>query len=206
MSRVPRVCSCCVLNFSMSTLKRNSLCSDSLVIRDRFFDMCSSVLSFKRFSLLPTSCLFRFISSRILSLSTWTSLSSSLILMDICLFCSPILPTMLFKASSNATPLSTSGVTLSVPGTFVLVEIRAFILCLDVFSLSTSGSANASPSPVFLFSPVRCSEFVIIAKPLDWPGVFTSLLIVLTTPNLSLFPVSFPRYGSFSWIELLRLI
>ena len=49
MSRVPRVCSCCVPNFSISSLKRNSLCSASLVIRDKFFAMCSSVLSFKRF-------------------------------------------------------------------------------------------------------------------------------------------------------------
>ena len=53
----------------MSSLKRNSLCSASLVNRDTFFAMCSSVLSFKRFSLLPTSCLLRFISSRELSLS-----------------------------------------------------------------------------------------------------------------------------------------
>ena len=109
--------------------------------------------------------------------------------MDICSFCSPTLPTMLFKAFSNAAPLSTSGVTsggvtLSVPASFELVEIRALTLCLDVFSYPTSGSANASPS-----SPVRVSEFVIIAKPLDWPRVFASLLIVLTTPNLSMVPV-----------------
>ena len=115
--------------------------------------------------------------------------------MDICSFCSPILLTMLFKASSNDAQFSTSGVTsggviLSVPGSFVLVEIRAFTLCLDVFSLSTSGSANALPNPLFLFYPVRSSDFVIIAKPLDWPGVFASLLIVLTTPNLSMVPVS----------------
>ena len=118
--------------------------------------------------------------------------------MDICSFCSPILPTMLFKASSHAAPLSTSGVTsggvtLSVPGSFVLVEIRALTLCLDVFSLSTSGSANAFPSPLFLLSPVRASKFVILARPLDWPGVFASLLIVLTTPNLSMVPVSLRR-------------
>ena len=130
--------------------------------------------------------------------------------MDLCSFCSHKLSTMLFKASSSAAPLSTSGVTsggvtLSVPGSFVLVEIRALTLCLDVFSLSTSGSANALPSPLFLLSPVCGSEIVIIAKPLDWPGVFTSLLIVLTTPNLSMVPVSLPTYASFSWVELLRL-
>ena len=131
----------------MSSLKRNSLCSASLFIRDKFFAMCSSVLSLKCFSLLPISCLLLFISSRGLSLSTWTALSSSLILMDICSFCSPMLPTMLFETSSNDAPFSTSGdtsggVTLSIPSSFVLVEIRALILCLDVFSLSTSGSAE----------------------------------------------------------------
>ena len=130
--------------------------------------------------------------------------------MDICSFCSHILPTMLFKASSSAAPLSTrgvtsGGVTLSVPGSFVLVEIWALTLCLDVFSLSTSGFADALPSPLFLLSPVCGSQFVIIAKPLDWPGVFTSLLIVLTTPKLSMVPVSLSTYASFSWVELLRL-
>ena len=130
----------------MSSLKRNSRCSASLVIRDKFFAICSSVLS------------------------------SSLILIDICSFCSPKLSTMLFKASSSAAPLSTSGVTsggvtLSVPGSFVLVEIRALTLCLDVFSLSISGSANALPSPLVLLSPVCGSELVVIAKSFDWPGV-----------------------------------
>ena len=77
--------------------------------------------------------------------------------MDICSFCYPILPNMLFKASSNDAPFSTSGitsggVTLSIPGSFVLVEIRALILFLDVFSLSTSGSADALPSLCF-YSP-----------------------------------------------------
>ena len=161
----------------MSSIKRNSLCSASLVIRDKFFAMCSSVLSFKRFSLLPTSCLLRFISSRRLSLSMWTALSSSLILMDICSFCSPILPTMLFKAYSNDAPFSTrgvtsGGVTLSIPGSFVLVEIRALILCLDVFLLSTSGSADALPSPMFLFYPVCVSKFVVPARSLDWMMCF----------------------------------
>ena len=52
---------------------------------------------------------------------------------------------MLFKASSNAAPFSTSGVTsggvtLSIPGSFVLVEIRALILCLDVFILVHKGN------------------------------------------------------------------
>ena len=130
--------------------------------------------------------------------------------MDICSFCSPKLSTMLLKASSSAAPLSTSGVTsggvtLSVPGSFVLVEIRALTLCLDVFSLSISGSANALPSPLFLLYPVCGSELVIIAKSFDWPGVFASLLIVVTTPNLSMVPVSLPTYASFSWVELLRL-
>ena len=184
----------------MSSLKRHSLCSASLDIRDKFFAMCSSVLSFKRFSLLPTSCLFRFISFRRLSLSMWTALSSSLILMDICSFCSHILPNILFKASSN----DVDGVTLSIPGSFVLVEIWALILCLDVFFLSTSGSADALPSPMFLFSPVHVSEFVILARSLDWPDVSPFLLIVLTTPNLSIVPVSLSVYASFSWVELLR--
>ena len=117
---------------------------------------------------------------------------------------------MLFKASSNHVQFSTSGVTscgvtLSIPGSFVLVEIRALILCLYVFSLSTSGSADALPSPMFLFSPVRVSEFVNLTKSLDWPDVFVSLLIVLTTPNLSMVPVSLSVYASFSWVELLRL-
>ena len=210
VSRVPRVCSCCVLNFSISSLKRNSLCSASLVIRDKFFAMCSSVLSFRRFSLLPSSCLFWFISSRRLSLSMCTALSNSLILMDICSFFSPILLTMLFKASSNHALFSTSGVTsggvtLSVPGSFVLVEIRALFHCLDVFSSSTSGSADALPSPMFIFSPVRVSEVFIFTKSLDWPDVFVSLLIVLTTPNFSMVLVPLLMYGSFSWLELLRL-
>ena len=66
---------------------------------------------------------------------------------------------MLFKASSSAAPLSMSGVTsggvtLSVPGSFVLVEIRALTLCLDVLSLSISGSANALPSPLVLLFQV----------------------------------------------------
>ena len=139
----------------MSSLNRNSLCSAFLVNRDRFFAKCSSVLSFKRFLLLLASCLMRFISSRRFSLSTYTALSSSLILKDICSFCSPILPTMLVKASSIDAPFSTNGVTsggvtLSIPGSLVLVEIRALIFRLDVFSLSTSGSAGALLSPVFL--------------------------------------------------------
>ena len=117
---------------------------------------------------------------------------------------------MLFKASSNYAPFSTSGVTsggvtLSIPGSLVLVEIRALILCLDVSSLSTSGSADAALSPMFLFSPVRVSEFVIFTKSLDWPDVFVFLLIILTTPNLSMVPVSLSVYASFSWVELLRL-
>ena len=169
---------------------RNSLCSACLVIRDKFFDMCSSVLPFKHFSLLPTCCLLRFISFSF--------------------NCSLILPTMLFKASSNDAPFSTSGVTsggvtLSIPGSFLLVKILALILCLDVFPLSTSGSADALPSPMFLFSQVRLSEFVLLTKSLDWPDVFVSFLIVLTTPNLSMFPVSLLVYGSFSWVEPLRL-
>ena len=95
---------------------------------------------------------------------------------------------MLFKASSIDAPFSTSGVTsggvnLSIPGSLVLVEIRALILCLDVFSLSTSGSADALLSLMFLFSPVRVSDIVILTKFLDWPDVFVVLLIVLTTPN-----------------------
>ena len=99
-----------------------------------------------------------------------------------------MLPTMLAKASSIDAPLSTKGftsggVTLSIPGSLVLVEIRAVILCLDVFALSTSGSAGALLSPVFQFSPVRISEFVILTKSPDWPDAFVVLLIVLTTPN-----------------------
>ena len=79
---------------------------------------------------------------------------------------------MLFKASSIDAPLSTCGVTsgsvtLSIPGSFVLVEIRAMILCLDVFSLSTSGSADVLLCPMFLLSPVHVSEFVILTKSLD---------------------------------------
>ena len=110
---------------------------------------------------------------------------------------------MLFKASSIDAPLSTSGVTsggvtLSIPCSLVLVEIRALILCLGVFSLSTSGSADALLSPVFLLSPVRTYEFVILTKSLDWPDVFVVLLIVLTTPNLSMVPVPLLVYASFS--------
>ena len=110
---------------------------------------------------------------------------------------------MLFKASSIDAPLSTSGVisggvTLSIRGSLALVEIRALILCLDVFSLSTSGSADALLSPVFLFSPVRISEIVILTKSFDWPDVFGVLLIFLTTPNWSMVPVPLSVYASFS--------
>ena len=120
--------------------------------------------------------------------------------MDICSFCSPILPTMLFKASSIDAPFYTSGVTsggvtLSLPVSLVLVEIRVLILCLDVFSLSTSESTYALLSPVFLFSPVRISEFVILTKSLDWLDVFVVLLIVLTTPNWSMVPVPLSVYA-----------
>ena len=52
--------------------------SASRVIRDQFLANCSSFLSFKRFSLLLTSCFLRFISSRGLSLSIWTAPYSSL--------------------------------------------------------------------------------------------------------------------------------
>ena len=58
---------------------------------------------------------------------------------------------------------------------------------------------------MFLFSPVRVSEFVMLTKSLDWPDVFVSLRIVLATPNLSMVPVSLSVYSSFSWVELLRL-
>ena len=95
---------------------------------------------------------------------------------------------MLVNTYSIDAPLSTNGVTsggvtLSIPGSLALVEIRALILCLDVFSLSTSGSAGALLSPVFLFSPVRISEFVMFTKSPDWPDPFVVLFIVLTTPN-----------------------
>ena len=80
----------------------------------------------------------------------------------------------------------------------VLVEIRALIICLDVFSLSTSGSAGALLSPMFLFSQVRISEFVILTKFPDWPDVFEVLLIVLTIPNSSMVPVPLSVYASFS--------
>ena len=105
----------------MSSRKRNSLCSAYLVIRDKFSAMYSSVLSFIRFSLLPTSFFYCGLFFPADSLSTWIALSSSLILIDICSFCSP----MLFKASSNDAPFSTSGVTsggvtLSIPASFVL--------------------------------------------------------------------------------------
>ena len=95
---------------------------------------------------------------------------------------------MLVKASSIDAPFSTSGVTsgsfpLSIPGSLVLVEIQALILCLDVYSLSTSGSAGVFLSPVFLFSRIRISDFVILTKSPDWPDVFVVLLIVFTTPN-----------------------
>ena len=117
---------------------------------------------------------------------------------------------MLFKASSSAAPFSTSGVTsggvtLSVPGNFVLVEIRALTLCFNVFSLFISGSINALPSRLVLLSQGGGSEVVLIAKSFDWPGVFASLLLVVTTPNLSMVPVSLPTCASLSWIELLRL-
>ena len=130
--------------------------------------------------------------------------------MDISSFCSPMRPNMLVNASSIDAPFSTSGVTsgvvfLSITGSFVLVEIRALILYLDVISLSTSRSAVALLGPVFLFCPAHFSKFVILAKSLDWPGVFVSLLIVLPTLKLSMVPVSLPVYASFSWVELLRL-
>ena len=187
----------------MSSFNRNSLCSASLVNRDRIFAKCSSVPSFKRFSLLLASRLLRLISSRGLSFSTWTALSSSLFLMDICSFCSPILPTMLVKASSIYAPFSTNGVTsggvtLWIPGSLVLVDIRALILCLDVFSLSTSGSAGALLSLVFLLSPLRTSEFVIFTKSPECSDPFVVLLIVLFTPNWSMVPVSLSVYASFS--------
>ena len=115
----------------MSSLNRISLCSDSLVIRDKFFAKYLSVLYFNRFWLLLTSWLLPLISSRRLSLSTWVALSSSLILKEICSICSPMLSTMVVKASSIDAPLSTKcvtsgGVTLSVPGSLVLVETRSY--------------------------------------------------------------------------------
>ena len=123
----------------MSSLNRVSLYSASLVIRDKFLAKFLSVLCFKRFSLLPTSCLLRLISSRRLSLSMWIALSSPLILRDICSFCSPILSTMLVKASSidalsSTNGVTSGGVTLLVPGGFVLVETQVLTLCLDVSS------------------------------------------------------------------------
>ena len=42
------------------------------------------------------------------------------------------------------------------------------------------------------------SEFVILTKSLDWPDVLVVLLIVLTTPNWSMVPVSLSVYASFS--------
>ena len=97
-------------------------------------------------------------------------------------------------------PLVASQVAVSpsIPVSLVLVEIRALIFCLDVFSLSTSGSTGVLLSPVFLFSPVRISEFVILTKSPDWPDVFVVLLIVLITPNWSMVPVPLSVYASFS--------
>ena len=80
----------------------------------------------------------------------------------------------------------------------MLVDIRALIICLDVFSLSTSGSAGALLSPMFLFSQVRISEFVILTKFPDWPDVFEVLLIVLTIPNSSMVAVPLSVYALFS--------
>ena len=109
---------------------------------------------------------------------------------------------MLFKASSIDAPLSTSGVTsvgviLSIPGSLVVVDIRALNPCL-VFSLSIYGSTGALLSPVFLFSPVRISKFVILKKSPDWPDDKVVLLVVLTTPNWSMVAVPLSVYGSFS--------
>ena len=84
----------------MSSLNRYSRCSDSLVIGDKFLAKCSSVLSFKRFSLLLTSRLLRLISSRRLFLSTWSALSSSLFLKDIVhsfLLCYPLCWSILLR-------------------------------------------------------------------------------------------------------------
>ena len=60
-------------------------------------------------------------------------------LRDICSFCSPRLSTMLVKASSIDALLITNGVTsggvtILVPGSFVPVETRVLPLCLDVSS------------------------------------------------------------------------
>ena len=137
VSRVPRVCSCWLRSCSRSPLSRFSLSSASLFVRDKFLAKHSSVLSCKRFSLLLTSRLLLLFSSRRLSRSTWTAVSSSLILIDICSLCSTMLSTILVKASSIDASLSTNrvtsgGVTLSVPGNSVLVETRVLPLCLDV--------------------------------------------------------------------------
>ena len=110
---------------------------------------------------------------------------------------------MLVKASSIYAQFSTNGVTsggvnLSIPGSLVLVEMRALILCLDVFLLCSSGSAGALLNPVFLLSLVRISEFVKITKSPDWPDPFVVLLFVLTTPNWSMVPVSLSVYASFN--------
>ena len=91
----------------MSSLNRNYLYSASLVIRDKCLAKYSSFLSFKRFSLLLISCLLQLVFSHRLSLSKLIVLPNSLILKDICSFCSPMLSTMLVKVSSIDAPLST---------------------------------------------------------------------------------------------------
>ena len=113
--------------------------------------------------------------------------------MDICSFCSPILPTSI-DAPFSTNGVTSGGVTLSISGSLVLVEIRVLILCHYVFS----GSADALLSPVFLLCPVRISDFVIFTKSLDWLDSFVALLIVLTSPNWSMVPVSLSVYASFS--------
>ena len=138
----------------MSSLNCNSLCSASLVIRDKFLAKFSFVLSFKRFSLLLTSCLLRLISSHRFSLSTWTALSSSLILQDICSFCFPMLPTMLVKASSIDAPLSST----FVHDPLLDLQVGYIALC---FCSSQFASPNSSWSQSLLEAVSR-SEVILL--------------------------------------------
>ena len=150
-----------------------------------FLQVPASPASFASFT---TSSLLRFISCHRLSLSTRTALSSSLILFDICSFCSHVLCTILVKFSSIDALLSTNGVasgggTLFVPGSLVLVEARAVPLCLEGPSKQASSFPSVVPDPVTLVVPHCMFELVIAINSLDCCIPLMFLYMALTEPN-----------------------
>ena len=129
-----------------------------------------------------------------LSMIAWVRLSIIASILSVLLCCPLYCQGLLDWCPLSTNDVTSGRVTLSIPGSFVLVEIRVLPLCLDVSSQSASGSAGGLLVPVILFFPGCTSELVMFTNSFDCCDPSMVLFIVLTTPNRSDEPVSLLVY------------